>query len=471
MSVTFSASDDTTECLRSVNCISHLTERYVKMRLLWEIQNRFHSDLPEQGVSPNSLEAMVLCVLSFPAVSMDIKEAPSSDRASKIRRRREERVVDLFEKNDYEFRIDDYEYDIRASCGPQNVSINLSFSSADEHNNIVLSVRIFPAEGSRLLSFDWQAWREAFYGRLEGSRLQQENLGMETQKVLPTPHPIWARIDKTRGLSAGTGSTMSVWKGWIPPRGSICKYEIATVGFILQTIPAGSIDITVSISATLVDTFSVPRETWAHVAYEDAKPASLKHASLVAQEILKSVTEGTDAFLRVQDAISRAEKLICGELSGDVDLLLVELEVAAIELGDTAALEKAMDLLLRNSCTENIVERGLRLLERFYISKDGDGDPESAERNGTNFHQFFEDDNRVNVVLSLFDKLFMESKHNHFVAQRYMRFVLMMSHYKKLNCRESACHPYIQIPCFQRAYTGNDEGSVLNIRLFENPLH
>ncbi len=46
-------------------------ERFVRMRVLWELQNHLQTHLPEEGVAPSQGEAIALCILSFPAVYVD----------------------------------------------------------------------------------------------------------------------------------------------------------------------------------------------------------------------------------------------------------------------------------------------------------------------------------------------------------------------------------------------------------------
>lgn len=47
-----------------------LYSRDIQKRLLWELQNYFLGLLPEEGISPERREAMILCILCFPAIDM-----------------------------------------------------------------------------------------------------------------------------------------------------------------------------------------------------------------------------------------------------------------------------------------------------------------------------------------------------------------------------------------------------------------
>ncbi len=97
-------------------------------------------------------------------------------------------------------------------------------------------------------------------GRLEGHRRVQEQLGTASLPLLRTQNDISAVIEKTQRETFVGGSAMNVWKGWLPPRASICKYEIMTTGFIMQSAQTGSIDIDVPVSDNHGVTLTVPRE-------------------------------------------------------------------------------------------------------------------------------------------------------------------------------------------------------------------
>ncbi len=70
----FHASKDFELCLMEISTASCWAKRYLQMRLLWELQNNLHSRLPDGGLSPNHVEDMLLCILSFPAICADASE-------------------------------------------------------------------------------------------------------------------------------------------------------------------------------------------------------------------------------------------------------------------------------------------------------------------------------------------------------------------------------------------------------------
>lgn len=70
----FRASDSFSRCLGKQNWCIRANDRHVQMRLLWELQNYFQSVIPEEGLSPERHEAIILCLLSFPAIEFVVGE-------------------------------------------------------------------------------------------------------------------------------------------------------------------------------------------------------------------------------------------------------------------------------------------------------------------------------------------------------------------------------------------------------------
>ncbi len=75
---------------------SDMSQRFVKMSLLWELQNHLQMDLPEDGVGPSQGEAIALCILSFPALYVDATRMLSGGNC----------VVDLDVEDERLLRID-----------------------------------------------------------------------------------------------------------------------------------------------------------------------------------------------------------------------------------------------------------------------------------------------------------------------------------------------------------------------------
>lgn len=115
----FDASAEFTSCLQSLHSFSDMSKRFVKMRVLWELQNHFQTQLPKEGTAPSNIKAIALCILSFPAVFVDAARP----------QRREDCVVDLQIEDEQLLGLDAYGYVIRASSAPQDLKLCVSFKA------------------------------------------------------------------------------------------------------------------------------------------------------------------------------------------------------------------------------------------------------------------------------------------------------------------------------------------------------
>ncbi len=61
----FEGTNEFTSCLRSLKCDSDMSERFVKMRVLWELQNHLQTNLLSNGGGPSSAEALASMFIVF----------------------------------------------------------------------------------------------------------------------------------------------------------------------------------------------------------------------------------------------------------------------------------------------------------------------------------------------------------------------------------------------------------------------
>ncbi len=94
------------------------------------------------------------------------------------------RIVELGTEDEELLRIDDCRYIIRASSGPQDIKLRVSFKRQEETSNVGISISICETETLRVTYFDWEAWRYGFYGRLEGCRRWKQTEEMPTVSLI-----------------------------------------------------------------------------------------------------------------------------------------------------------------------------------------------------------------------------------------------------------------------------------------------
>ncbi len=461
----FNASVDFTSCLRSLRSFSDMSKRFVKMRVLWELQNHLQTHLPEEGIAPNRGEAIALCMLSFPAVSIDAARKPSQDDC----------FVDLKLEDEALLGIDDYGYVIRASSGPQDLELRVSFKRREDISNVEISISICEMDTGSVTHFDWEVWRNAFYGRLEACRRWKKKQEMPTVSLIRTTQRITSGIRKfvlsnnTIDPQPGARAAMSVWNGWLPHCVSICMYEIATEGFILQAREAQGVSLSIAWDEMAYTSFTIPREVWNRVGYCEASAISLKNATLLAQELLTGSSHGvgiSDTVNQrcrgVRSSLKRAEMLLTEGSEGDASLALFLLEDAAIHSRDTDALEMAIRVILGKQQTigdnklykeeslccrgfmlaqarvgkQQAIQKAVTLLERFYACSNESIGP--TGRVTHNISKFLGNEKYVQTVTSMFEEILKASKYDKYVTSRYQLYLLILVCHGGQGTREDA---------------------------------
>lgn len=97
------ASESFSRCMRREAWYKDLGDRHVQTRLLWELQSYFQGMIPVEGLSPERHEAILLCLLSFPAIDFTVIEEGGGHELNAKRTR--EGVHIAFEKPNPEAKI------------------------------------------------------------------------------------------------------------------------------------------------------------------------------------------------------------------------------------------------------------------------------------------------------------------------------------------------------------------------------
>ncbi len=438
----FEGSKDLSACLRSLRSVSHMSERFVKMRILWELQNHFQNHLLENGASPKHLEAIALCILSFPTVSIDVRKAEYVSEAHHVVWISDDCDVDQHDGNANTFQVRNYKYVIRATCGPQDLQLVLSFDSTSENDDELVSMYLCEAEEAHVAYFDWEVWRNSFYGRLESCRRWKQKLGLPHFPLIPSTRSITSGVRKFVGQSV----TLQAWDGWLPHYASACMYEMTTDGLIREAREDEGASLPLSSNDKARMNVEIPREVWVTVRYDDASAAALKSAFLRVQELLQYAStiphddgdDDDDDVVDVdeqsldpenaQNILEEEEGVAVRESEEDISMALVRLESEATEHRSIPALKKAMSILLRGG--RKSVARGVLLLERFYA-----GGKQATMQKAI---EFCANEHFVKTVKSLFEVLFKASNYDRNIAIKYHSFLLVLIRYGGKGSRKAA---------------------------------
>lgn len=190
------------------------------MRFLWELQNYFMNRLPSDGVPPERHEAMILCLLSFPAVDCkiygveDVCETRSTNIGQSV-------SIEMRQQKD-KVRVS-----FSVTFGPQNIHV-----SAFLRRNGVRSVEV-TASVSGKCEFVMELWRNDFSSRLERVSQWQHQNGLECSTVAKTERSISVGKGSVQLTAFGTGQEMRVWREWLSHRATLSLFEVQSNKFII----------------------------------------------------------------------------------------------------------------------------------------------------------------------------------------------------------------------------------------------
>lgn len=276
----FQASDSFAKCFQVDDCSKALDERHVQIRLLFELQAHFVHMNHAQGISPECHEAMLWCVLSFPAVCFTSSQKNEGGEMNAMNIGNGV-AIPVGTQNQVDRRK------IFVPFGPQSFDVDVRLDRMEE-GEILVVVSL-----SREDRFSWVLWRDEFTSRLEAVRQLQESNDLECPQVLRSEAGISAGLRSAQVTACGIGEKICLWWGWLPHRTSICLFEVKSDGLILKmTENIRSLrckeDLENVLAAGLVESRKIP------VNYETADSLDLEYISAVAHKILGMLSSGAD---------------------------------------------------------------------------------------------------------------------------------------------------------------------------------
>jgi len=395
----FKASEDLSCCVKSLENVDSLQEKYFHMRLLWELQSYFHARMSrehKQSPGPMDAEAIILCILSFPSILIRADCCASSGLVSQ---NRNSCCINIDEESEH-LDIEKYKIVIESGCGPQNVGVEVYFEMKPE---LLISICISSGRDPSN-TFSWEAWRNAFLGRMEGARSWQMDWNLPNIPVTNTEDTISAGLEFIRTINPRESKGLITWKGWLPHRLKLCQFELETKGFVKRRIILPLDRQFISLGRMHLAK-RLDREDYVPVEYANADPRSLKRASFFAVEALMNrfskIVPDDDQEVSYESFQNRIELI-----SEDKYFQLVLLKYSSIEYRNVGDLNKAITLL---SLYNEFVHEAVRLLERFYMSSE-------------KLEKFFKDSTTVESVEAMFKSLLLQSSYSAKVAKPFARF-------------------------------------------------
>ncbi|CDF36664.1 Sel1-repeat containing protein [Chondrus crispus] len=374
-----------TVCERGEKCV--LKDRGVQSRLVWELQNIVREGMCGAEGCPSAIRAVALCLLSFPAIEVTRMEGgiggageqQRSREAGEVEIKQGESCVTLVlgsgeEAQDQTGRIKTVELTITAMCAPQQTKLDVRLQYTSEHVHEV-SVRLRRGENGAEGVFEWEWWRDAAMGRMEGLKRWQENHEMEAVEFRTSRLPIDSGLRIVDSAVRESGHEFVTWAGWEPFRTKHCKLEVESEKLLVEfavTRQPGSLAVRNKKIYYSVDRMVGRRRS---VGYAEAKRESIRDGCLIVREALiegtRVVESGTALSNQTEDTkdvIRKAENLIGGghENFGRAIFLL---KVAALERNDIGALCTCVELLRKGGPTGMHAGRTSNLREAAQMIK------------------------------------------------------------------------------------------------------
>ena len=187
----------------------------LKLRLLWEIHKHLSGRLNE---NEKTVAAVCLCLLYFP--ELNISPVPFD-----VSTEYQESQTSINFPNGMGG------YEIRPVYGPQKFFISVKISMED--NSLEVS---FNSEDEKNFLFCWEAWRNAFYGRVNGIETWRRKFIMKSDNTnqsfsYHTTPLSGIGIRKVRSplaqiLGGSNDFYIKFWENWMPHRISMCRWDL-----------------------------------------------------------------------------------------------------------------------------------------------------------------------------------------------------------------------------------------------------
>ncbi len=428
-------SEDFKDCLNSLYQKSDMESMYFRMRLLWELQNSIREQLIYLSEGPSSERAFILCILSYPAISIDIVTYSPNEESSVS--------IKVEEYDDEDFRVSHFSFKIKAEGLPDNCEILVSIIN-DE-----FLIKLIKSEN--YLRFSWEDWRNSFQGRLAGLRQWQwENWcwsGIEntkaperrftgtvnkietTDNLLRSGFPITSGISRVNFISAGTGDCLTIWKGWLPHRRNMCHFELLSEGLIKTRNHLGYETKTVRINGEVME-IKCPQVQYQTVSYEKCDRESLQRSTVISAAAILDLSNGNTDDDRSSSSLGASLRKM-GDRVTQADnynftVSITMLETAAVYYGDFQALEIALSMLKR----KDEQEQASTLIELYFYSQ-------FSPKNQFRPKNEIDDEIMTSMISRLrnfFEDCVRDSNYSSSIAERYAQFCLCLSSSGHKNC-------------------------------------
>ena len=429
-------SDDFKECCKSLKDEKDFKSIAFRLRLLWELQNIFMNQVSGSNLGPQDPATYAMCILSFPAISIQL--LPNSNRSGDVP------VFHNSSSSETEFSVE-----VKAEGLPRSCALHVSYK--DEK----MCVKMNRSEEYNV--FVWEEWRNAFQGRLAGLREWQwqngcwsgmsgvensnnssENISSHIEtgdRFLRCKYSISDGMEKIN-LSCRASlnpyrwgkECLTVWKGWLPHRRNMCKFELESSGLIKKHEVRNYMKASrIKINGETITIYKL-HDRYLTELYEKCDRNCLQRCTVIVSAAIYDLTLGKvvnvgspyslgDTLEEMADQLARSDNL-------NFTTWITMYETAALYYDNFEALKSAVRML-----TENMkYQQASKLVDLYFYSK-------SEELFTDQFiFDLISSSPWLDNLLTMFDRIISHADYSIDVVERYAKCFLNLARVGKTNC-------------------------------------
>ena len=433
-------SEDFRTCYHSLKDKKDFTSIAFRLRVIWELQNIFLNLMQRSDLGPEDPAAFAMCILSFPAISIQL--LPTSQI------RYDTSLVNVSNDSENEFSLE-----VRAEGLPRSCALHVLYKSEIMH--------IEMARNDEYVEFSWEEWRNAFQGRLAGLREWQwengcwsgmtniensndssENISSHIEtgdRFLRCKYPISDGIERIKLSYAASlnpyqwgRDCLTVWKGWLPHRRNMCRFELESNGLIKKHEVLNYLNTSrVKINGETITIYRL-RDRYLTELYEKCDRNCLQRCTVIVSAAIHDLAIGKvvnsqssyslgDTLKEMADQLARAD-------NHNFTTWITMYETAALYYDNFGALKSAVQMLNLNMK----FQRASQLVDLYFYSKSSELFTDS------NIFELIASSTWLGDLLDMFEQVISNGDYSIDIVERYARCFLNLARVGRRGCISKA---------------------------------
>ncbi len=429
-------SEDFKECYKSLKDEKDFKSMAFRLRLIWELQNIFLNQVSISDLGPQDPAAYAMCILSFPAISIQYLHISHRHGGSPL--------FHDSHSSEMEFSVE-----VSAEGLPRCCALHVTY----RHENMYIEIN----RSEEYNIFVWEEWRNAFQGRLAGLREWQwengcwsgmsetdnsndssENISSHIEtgdRFLRCDYPISNGIERIKLSCAASlnpyqwgRDCLTVWKGWLPHRRNMCRFELESNGLIKKHEVVNYLSTSrIKLNGENITIYKL-HDRYLTELYEKCDRNCLQRCTVIVSAAIYDLTIGKvvnsrsayclgDTLKEMADQLARAD-------NHNFTTWITMYETAALYYDNFEALKSAVRMLTKN----RDYQRASKLVDLYFYSKS---------------HELFTDHNIFDLIgsspwlgdlLDMFEEIISKGDYSIDIIERYAKCFLNLARVGRRGC-------------------------------------